>query len=188
MSEQGKSGDVSRLIAAATQGDAVAKEELANVVYDEFRQMAGRLMRNEPQQTLQPTALVNEAMLRLFAQGEFAGPSDRAYFFAAAGQAMKRILVEAARRRRSIKRGGGYSRQPLDDVLDQYERRKLDVSDLAEALAQLEQVNPRQSSIVHLRWFLGLSVKEVAGLLEISESTVEQDWRSARAFLKRFLL
>jgi RNA polymerase sigma factor (TIGR02999 family) len=187
MNEHEELSETTRLIAAAAAGDLRAKDELASLVYDELRRTAERLMRREPNQTLQATALVNEAILRLFADGNFVQAPDRAYFFAAAGQAMKRILVEAARRRKSLKRGGENRRQPLDDVLDQYERQSLDVSDLSEALSSLEAVNPRQSNITHLRWFLGMSVKEVAELLGISESTVEQDWRSARAFLKRFL-
>jgi RNA polymerase sigma factor (TIGR02999 family) len=177
--------EITRILQAAGRGDLAARDELATRVYDELKRTAERMMRWEPQQTLQPTALVNEAYLRLFEQADIADLPNRVYFFAAAAQAMRRILVDAARRRKAIKRGGQYQRQPLDDVLDDYEDQQIDLINLDEALSRLEELSPRQANVVHLRWFIELSVKQVSELLDVSVSTVEQDWRSARAFLKR---
>lgn len=188
MTNEFESQEITQILQAAGRGDPDAKDRLASRVYDDLKRTAERLMQWEPHQTLQPTALVNEAYLRLFEHSDFENPPNRAYFFAAAGQAMRRILVEAARRRKSIKRGGQYQRQPLDEILDQYETQKIDLMSLDEAILKLEQLSPRQANVVHLRWFMDLSVKEVSELLEVSISTVEQDWRSARAFLKRQLL
>ncbi len=188
MKNESKSLEFTQILQAAGRGDPDARERLAARVYGDLRRTAERMMQWEPQQTLQPTALVNEAYLRLFEHSNFSSSPNRAYFFAAAGQAMRRILVDAARRRKSIKRGGQYQRQPLDDVLDEYETQNINLMDLDEALSKLDQLCPRQADVVHLRWFMELSVTEVSELLDVSVSTVEQDWRSARAFLKRQLL
>jgi RNA polymerase sigma factor (TIGR02999 family) len=188
MNDESDFMEITRFLEATGQGDLAARDLLANRVYEELKRTAVRLMKWEPRQTLQPTALVNEVYLRLFEQANFANSPNRAYFFAAASQAMKRILVEAARRRKSIKRGGQYQRQPLDDVLDQYESQNIDLNDLDEALLKLEVLSPRQASVVHLRCFIELPIKEIAEILGVSVSTVEQDWRSARAFLKRQFL
>jgi RNA polymerase sigma-70 factor (ECF subfamily) len=185
MTNESDSLEITQMLRAAGQGDSVAKAKLATRVYDDLKRTAQHMMRWEPQQTLQPTALVNEAYLRLFEHADFANSPNRAYFFGAAGRAMRRILVDAARRRKSIKRGGQYQRQPLDDVLDDYETQNVDLINLDAGLSKLEELSPRQANVVHLRWFIDLSVKEVAELLDVSISTVEQDWRSARAFLKR---
>jgi RNA polymerase sigma factor (TIGR02999 family) len=112
MNNESEPGDITTILQAAGQGDPVAKDQLATRVYDDLKRTAERLMRCEPQQTLQPAALVNEAYPRLFEQADFANSPNRAYFFGAASQAMKRILVDAARRRKSIKRGGQYRRLP----------------------------------------------------------------------------
>ena len=188
MEDDTGSQEITRILQAAGQGDPEAQERLAARVYEDLKKTARRLMLWEPNQTLQPTALVNEAYVRLFEQSDFAKSPNRAYFFAAAGQAMRRILVDAARRRKSIKRGGQLQRHSLDAVLDQYETQNIDLLALNEAIAQLEELSPRQANVVHLRWFMDLSVKEVSELLNVSISTVEQDWRSARAFLKRHIL
>ncbi|MFT7633395.1 MAG: RNA polymerase sigma factor (TIGR02999 family) [Mariniblastus sp.] len=188
MNDEFDSMEITQMLRAAGQGDSVARDKLAARVYDDLKRTAKHLMRWEPQQTLQPTALVNEAYLRLFEHADFANSPNRAYFFAAAGQAMRRILVDAARRRKSIKRGGQYQRQFLDDVLDVYETKNIDLINLDEALLQLEELSPRQAKVVHLRWFIDLSIKQVSELLDVSVSTVEQDWRSAKAFLKRQLM
>lgn len=185
MTNESDAFDITQMIRAAGQGDSVARDKLATRVYDDLKRTAQHMMRWEPEQTLQPTALVNEAYLRLFEHSDFSNSPNRAYFFAAAGQAMRRILVDAARQRKSIKRGGQYKRQPLDDVLDNYETQNIDLINLDAAISKLEELSPRQANVVHLRWFIDLSVKEVAELLDVSVSTVEQDWRSARAFLKQ---
>lgn len=184
MTDESDSLDITQMLRAAGQGDSVARDKLATRVYDDLKRTAQHMMRWEPGQTLQPTALVNEAYMRLFEHSDFANSPNRAYFFAAAGQAMRRILIDAARKRKSIKRGGRYQRQPLDDVLDDYETKNLDLINLDEAISKLEELSPRQANVVHLRWFIDLSVKEVSELLDVSVSTVEQDWRSAKAFLK----
>ncbi len=188
MNDESDFAKITEILRVAGEGDLVARDKLANLVYDELKRTAERLMKWEPQQTLQPTALVNEVYLRIFEQADFAHSPNRAYFFSAASQAMKRILVEAARRRKSIKRGGEFQRQPLDDVLDQYESQGIDLNDLNEALLKLEELSPRQAKVVHLRWFIDLRVKEISEILGVSVSTVEQDWRAARAFLKREFL
>lgn len=176
--------DLTQLIRKAGQGHADAKEQVVGLVYDDIKRHAERLMQSERNVTLQPTALANEVFLRLLESESMANASDRAYFFAAAAKAMRRILVDEARRRNAKKRGGEFQQLPLDDVFARYERQNLDLLGLDEALSELENVSPRQARIVHLRWFMELSVKEVSDLLEISVSTVEADWRAARAYLK----
>ena len=108
---------------------------------------------------------------------------DRAYFFAAAAQAMRRLLVDEFRRRNALKNGGGLRRQQLDIALEEYVDQKIDLCELDEALNQLQAVSERQAKIVHLRWFMQFTVAQVAELLELSPSTIEADWRVARAFL-----
>lgn len=176
--------ELTQMIRRAGNGDAEAAEDVANRVYEELRNMAQRLMRSERQVTLQPTVLANEALLRLLDSEAMTETPDRAYFFGAAARAMRRIIVDEYRKRNAVKRGGRQQRQSLDVLLDRYERQNVDVLALDEALAELETLSPRQSRVVHLRWFMDCSVKEVADLLDISISTVEQDWRTARAFLR----
>lgn len=188
MDNSAESQEMTQMIRAAGNGDTAAKEELAARVYDELKRTAEQMMRWEPQQTLQPTALVNQAYLKLFEGAGLANTASRSYFFAAAGQAMRRILIDAARRRKSIKRGGQVRRLPLDEALDHYEAQNIDLINLDDALSKLDELNPRQAKVVHLRWFVDLPIKQVAELLDVSISTVEQDWRLARAFLKRQLL
>jgi RNA polymerase sigma factor (TIGR02999 family) len=157
------------------------------LVYDELRGLAAGILRQEgePQQALQPTALVHEAYLRLDRDGCLGGAPNRSYFFGAAAHAMHEILVEHARRRRAEKRGGGRQRVPLDDVLDCFERDNMDVVALHEALNELAGLNERQSQVVVLRFFGGYTVAEVAEQLGVSVSTVESDFRLARAWLHR---
>jgi len=153
------------------------------LVYGELRRMARRyLQREQPGNTLQPTALVNEAFLRLV---EASGVSwqDRAHFFAISAQIMRRILVDAARARGSRKRGGGVERLDLNesvDVLPELDSRLVDLDDALEALAQFDA---RKARVVELRFFAGLSVKETAEVLKISPESVKRDWRLARAWL-----
>jgi len=181
--EQSSPTEITELLGRVGAGDRAAEERLAELTYEELRATAQRLMRHEQNHTLQPTALVNEAYLRLTRDEALGKSPDRAYFFAAAAQAMRRILVEAARRRRSQKAGGHLERQPLDDMLVSFEDRSIDLVALDAALSELQELNSRHYQVVQMRWFIGLTVKEIAELLEISVSTVESDWRIARAFL-----
>lgn len=181
-------GEVTRLLDAARAGRPGARDQLVELVYDHLRGLAGGLLAPETRsQTLQPTALVHEAFLRLQAGGALAGAPDRRYLFAAAVRAMRRILVEHARRRRAAKRGGAWQRVPLDDLLDHVERQDLDVVALHEALDDLAAVDEREAEIVQLHFFGGLPFAEIAELLGVSLSTVEKDFRHARSWLRRRL-
>ena len=175
--------EITTLLGRIAEGDSSAEERLTQMTYDELHWTAQQLMRHETPNTLQPTALVNEAFLKLVQDQTLAKSPNRAYFFAAAAQAMRRILVDSARRRKSQKAGGELKREPMDDLLISFEERSIDLIALDEALNQLQELNARQFEVVQLRWFAGFSVKEVADLLEISVTTVESDWRMARAFL-----
>ncbi len=177
--------DLTVLLAEARSGDTGARERLTRAVYGELRQMAGALMRRErPGHTLQPSALVNEAIVRLFEGEALDRASDRRYLFAAAAQAMRQVLVDHARRRDAAKRDGGRNRVPLDQVLQYFDERRLDVLALHEALDRLIALDERQGLVVSLRFFAGLSVPEVADVLDVSVGTIEGDWRIARAWLR----
>ncbi len=177
--------ELTALLAEAHSGDGEARERLTRAVYGELRQMAGALMRRErPGHTLQPSALVNEAIVRLFEGAALARAQDRRYLFAAAAQAMRQVLVNHARRRDAAKRDGGRQRVPLDQVLQYFDERQLDVVALHEALDRLMALDERQGLVVSLRFFAGLSVPEVADVLDVSVGTIEGDWRIARAWLR----
>jgi RNA polymerase sigma factor (TIGR02999 family) len=179
-------GEVTRLLQAIQDGDEAAKERLLHVVYDELHGIAaGFVHQPGAAATLQPTALIHEAYLRLDRARVFDSAPNRAYFFAAAAHAMRQVLVDHARRRRTDKRGAGWQRVPLDEVLDHFERGNLDVVALHDALTELAALDARQSQVVVLRFFGGLSVAEVAEQLGVSVSTVESDFRLARAWLHR---
>lgn len=175
--------ELTQILQRAGQGEAEAQEQAASLVYEELRQTAHRLMAAERNVTLQPTALVNEAFLKLLNSEAMSRAPDRAYFFASAAQAMRRILVDEFRRRNAQKNGGGLQRQSIDIVLQEYLDKNIDLIALDEALDQLQAMSERQARVVHLRWFMQLTVDEVAELLSLSTSTVEADWRAARAFL-----
>jgi RNA polymerase sigma factor (TIGR02999 family) len=176
---------VTRLLDAAADGDSGAASDLLPVVYDELRRLArAQLRRESPGQTLQPTALVHEAFLRLV------GPADlewkgRGHFFGAAARAMRRILVERARRRRRIKHGGRLHRTDLEPDRIEAPEQGIDVLALHEALDRLEARDRRKSEVVHLRYFAGLSVEETAAALNLSPTTVKSEWNFARAWLRR---
>ena len=180
--------DVMQTLLAIESGDSEAAARLLPLVYRELRDLAGLLMaRKRPGETLQPTALVHEAYLRLVRKGG-AGRHGRAYFFAAASRAMRDILVEAARRKASLKRGGGRRRVDMDVGEQPVEGpRPDDMLALDAALEKLESEDPRKGQIVHLRFFAGLEIAEIAELLEISEATVKREWRYVRAWLRREL-
>jgi RNA polymerase sigma factor (TIGR02999 family) len=137
--------------------------------------------------TLQPSALVHEALLRLLDGDALANVPNRRYLFAAAAQAMRQVLIDHARRRHAAKRDGARARVPLDEALAKFEERGLDIIALHEALESLARAHPRQAEVVNLRFFSGLSVPEVAEMLGVSDTTVEGDWRFARAWLRRQL-
>jgi RNA polymerase sigma-70 factor, ECF subfamily len=177
--------ELTALLEQARSGNADARERLTRAVYGELRRMAEALMRRErPGHTLQPSALVNEALIRLFDGEVLARARDRRYLFAAAASAMRQVLVDHARARDAAKRAGRRERVPLDQVLDYFEERKLDVIALHESLDRLMAFDERQGLVVALRFFLGLSVPEVAAALDVSIVTVERDWRVARAWLR----
>ena len=153
------------------------------LVYDELRRMARRYMQQEkPGNTLQPTALVNEAFLRMV---DVTGVrwQDRAHFFAIAAQIMRRILVDAARARGSGKRGGGVERVDLNESIDALPELDRRLVDLDEALESLARFDARKAKVVELRFFAGLSVKEIAEVVKISQESVKRDWKLARAWL-----
>lgn len=182
MAEQG-SAEITTLLEKIGEGDHSAEERLLEITYDELRRTAQYLMNSEKNGTLQPSALVNEAYLRLSRGNALGAFPNRAYFFAAAATSMRRILVDAARRRNSLKAGGEYERVPMERLLEVYQERSIDLVALDDALDELLELNPQQHQIVQLRWFVGLSVKDIATVLEVSDSLVKSEWRIARAFL-----
>jgi RNA polymerase sigma factor (TIGR02999 family) len=180
--------DVTRTLTAIEQGDPRAAEHLLPLVYDQLRQLAAqKLARETPGQTLQPTALVHEAYLRLV-QGEQGGAAlswnSRGHFFAAAAEAMRRILVERARHKRSLKAGGNRYRQELAGIEPMVAGPGLDLLALNDALAKLEGIDPRKAQLVKLRFFGGLTIAEAAQALGISPSTADNDWAYARCWLR----
>jgi RNA polymerase sigma factor (TIGR02999 family) len=181
--------DVSVLLGRIKQGDESARERLFRELQNELRDMAAALMRRErPDHTLQATALVNEACLRLIDSDAIDHASDRRYLFGMANRAMRQILVDHARSRQTAKRGGNHQRGSLDVVLENFEASNgCRFEDLEASLQSLEQGSPRQREVVELRFFSGLSIPEVAEVLGVSVGTVERDWRLARAKLYRQL-
>jgi RNA polymerase sigma factor (TIGR02999 family) len=177
--------ETASIFEALQKGDAKAAEQLFPLLYDELRKLAAHKMANEaPGHTLQPTALVHEAWLRL------AGPKpqqwqNRAHFFAAAAEAMRRILVENARRKKRLKRGGEFERVPMDGLEIASPLPDDDLLALNEALDQLAESDPRASELVKLCFFVGLTQEQAAEQLGISISTVERTWAFARAWLFR---
>lgn len=181
--------EVSLLLDRIRDGDESAKAQLFTELQSELRVMASGLMRRERvDHTLQATALVNEACLKLLGDDAIDRMGDRRYLFASANRAMRQILVDHARSRSATKRGGEMARQSLDVVLDNFESSNgCRFEDLEVALDKLGEQSTRRREIVELRFFSGLSVPEVADVLEISVSSVERDWRVARAQLFQML-
>jgi len=183
--DHGTRGDLTALLNAARGGGEDTKDRLVRAVYGELRRMAADFMRRErTDHTLQPSALVNEAVIRLLDGGVLGKAQDRRHLFAAAAQAMRQVLVDHARTRNAAKRAGGRGRVPLDDVLAYFEAQHLDVIALNEAVDRLFTLDERQGLVVVLRFFAGLSISEVAEALDVSAATVEGDWRVARAWLR----
>jgi RNA polymerase sigma factor (TIGR02999 family) len=176
---------VTKLLQGWRGGDREDLEALLPLVYDELRRLAHHYLRNErPDHTLQSTALVHEAYFRLVGQ-ELPQWESRAHFFAIAAQLMRQILVDYARRRRTSKRGSGVCRLTLDDAAALPRRKDVDVVALDDALNTLAEVDPRQSRVVELRFFAGLSLEETSEVMGIATATVQRDWTAARAWLHR---
>ena len=177
--------EVTRILERVQQGEAQAAEELLPLVYDELRKLAAHKMAHEPPgQTLQPTALVHEAWLRL-GGSENQHWANRGHFFAVAAEAMRRILIERARRRQRVRHGGGQERVDVAEVeiaAPENDERLLEVH---EALDQLAREDREKADVVKLRFFVGLTDREVAEVLGLSERTVERHWAYAKAWLFR---
>jgi RNA polymerase sigma factor (TIGR02999 family) len=178
--------EVTRILKAIDQGDPLAPSQLLPLVYEELHRLAvQKLASQKPGQTLQATALVNEAYLRLVKPDQDQQWNGRGHFFGAAAQAMRRILVESERRKRQIKRGGGWRREDLDELnLAQVSD---DILALHEALLLLENADPEAAQVVQLRYFAGLTGDQTAAAMEISPRTVDRLWKYARAWLRHKL-
>jgi RNA polymerase sigma factor (TIGR02999 family) len=180
---KGQPSETTQLLRAWAGGDPNALERLTPRVYLELRRIAGRWMQKEgPGQTLQPTALVHEAYQRLV-DLKHADWQDRVHFFAVSAQIMRRILLDAARKRLAAKRGGRLPRINLDEIPDVPSRSATEMIALDDALNALAEIQPRKARIVELRFFAGLNVEETAAALKISPGTVMRDWKLARAWL-----
>jgi RNA polymerase sigma factor (TIGR02999 family) len=178
---------VTEILCAVEAGDAGASKKLLPIVYEELRKLAHSLMaKTPPGNTLQPTALVHEAYLRLVGR-EDPGWNGRGHFFGAAAQAMRQILVEQARRKARCKHGGDRKRLDVDKVDIPIEMPAEDMIALDEALERLRAHDARKAEVVTLRYFAGLTIEETATVLNVTERTVERDWRFARALLHKRL-
>ncbi|HWQ54638.1 MAG TPA: sigma-70 family RNA polymerase sigma factor [Bryobacteraceae bacterium] len=178
---------VTQLLADWGRGDAGALERLTPLVYGELKRLAARYLRRErSDHTLQSTALVHEAYLRLVDQRSVAW-QNRAHFFGVAAQLIRRILVDHARGKHAAKRGANAVKLSLEDVMEVPRQRPLDLVALDDALETLAQLDPQQGRIVELRFFAGLSIEETAEVLHISPATVKRDWTAAKAWLYRDL-
>lgn len=175
-----------QLLRRAVDGDAVAADQLLPLVYDELRALARRFLRGQEGHTLQPTALVHEAWLHLVEQSQ-RDWRNRAHFFAVAARIIRRVLVDHARMRASLKRRGDRERVKLEESAAEAAQPDVDLLALDEALHELAQLDARQARVVELRFFAGLEIDEVALALGVSPRTVKEDWRVARAFLSRRL-
>jgi RNA polymerase sigma-70 factor (ECF subfamily) len=180
---QGPDGDVSGLLKAWTRGDATARDQLLDVVYQELRRRAAAQLRRERVgHTLQPTALVHEVYLRLVKQDRIAW-QNRAQFFGIAAQMMRRVLVDRARARKMAKRSGRWARVTLDHAVAWQHPRQVDVLDLDTALSELATFDARKCQVAELRFFAGLSLEETGDACGLSVATVEREWQAARAWL-----
>lgn len=187
MTQESPPAEITRLLDAAGRGDDAARGDLLNAIYEELHRLASAQMVGErDDHTLQPTALVHEVYLRLMAQ---APPTwdNRAHFFGAAAEAMRRILIDHARARQAAKRGGDRRREPLDDLETAVSVEPERLLSIDAALSDFEKFDPEKAKIVRLRFFAGLSVEEIARVLDVSERTVKRRWRFAKAWLYRRL-
>jgi RNA polymerase sigma factor (TIGR02999 family) len=176
--------EVTRVLASIEQGDPHAAEQLLPLVYDELRRLAAqKLAQEQPGLTLQATALVHEAYLRLVDTDKEQRWNGRGHFFAAAAEAMRRILVDSARRKHSLKRGGRQQRVSLEEAISLNEQPADDLLALDEALTRLAQEDPAKAELVKLRYFAGLSVEQTAEALGISRATADRYWAYAKVWL-----
>jgi len=177
--------EITVLLNAVSAGDKVAPDKLLELVYDDLRRLAAKYMRNERgDHTLQATALVHEAFLRLV-DWKNVSWENRAQFFAVAAQVMRKVLIDHARVRRAEKRGG--QKVALDEAVSFTTDKEFDLLALEEVLAALEKIDKRQAKIVELRFFGGLSIEETAHVLKVSETTVKREWTFAKAWFQREL-
>jgi RNA polymerase sigma factor (TIGR02999 family) len=184
---EGSPAEITQLLKGWGKGDEQALERLMPIVYSELRRMAGNFMRRQNHDhTLQATALVNEAYMRLIDSSRV-NWQNRTHFFAICAQLMRRILVDFARKKNSLKRGGDRVQITLSERLDRPVEKHEDIVSLDEALTRLAEFSPRQAQIVELRYFAGLTDEQIADALEISSRTVRRDWSVARAWLYREL-
>jgi len=176
-------GNITELLAELRAGNRSAESKLMPLVYDELRRLAGRYMaRERSDHTLQPTALVHEAYLRLIGQRDI-NWQNRAHFFGVAAQLMRRILVDHARAHKARKRGGSQAKVALDETLTYADNKGAELLAIDEALTRLSHRDARQARIVELRFFVGLTEEEAAEVLGVSTRTVKRDWSVARAWL-----
>src|SRR5437588_5590396 len=176
--------DVTRILSAIEQGDPHAADQLLPLVYEELRKLAAqRLAHEKPGQTLQATALVHEAYLRLVDDDKAQHWDSRGHFFAAAAEAMRRILIDNARRRRSLRRGGDAQRQPLDNLEAAVPGSDDELLAVNEALERLQKIDRPKADLVKLRYFAGLTIPQAAEALGISTTTADRYWSYARAWL-----
>jgi len=177
--------EVTQLLDSYRNGDREALERLVPLVYDELRRIAARYLRSERRDhTLDPTALVNEAYLKLADQSDVRW-QNRAHFLGCAAQVMRNLLVDSARAHRADKRGGGFARVTLAEELAAVEERNVDLILLDDALTALAEMSPEQARVVELKFFGGLGIEETAEVLGISTATVRRDWTVARTWLRR---
>ncbi len=179
--------EITRILAAVDAGDTAAAERLLPIAYDELRRIAASKMANQRAgHTLQPTALVHEAYLRLVGpDGEQPHWNSRGHFFVAAAEAMRRILIESIRRKQSIKRGGEFVRTTWDEAEYETEAPAESILAVHEALDVLKRSHPELARVVLLRYFAGMTIEETAASLDTSPSTIDRQWRAARAWLQR---
>ena len=178
---------ITQLLASWSSGDPDAAERVLPLVYEELRRIAARQLRREREaHTLQATAIVHEAYMRLVGQAGLEWP-NRAHFYAFSAHLIRRILVDYARRRNQAKRGGLAEKITLSEMADLALEKSPDLLALDEALSNLEKRDPRKAAVVELKFFAGLTLEEIAGHLGISSETVSRDWRGARAWLYRML-
>ena len=177
--------DLTTILSEIDAGDASAAEQLLPLVYDELRLLAAqKLSQEQPGQTLQATALVHEAYLRLLGNQPDKPWSHRGHFFGAAAESMRRILIDQARRKQTAKLGGDLNRIELADVNSVQDPKSIDLLALDEALGKLEETHPRKVEVVKLRYFAGLTIQQAADALGISASTADADWAFARGWLR----
>lgn len=185
---ESESDHITVFLGRAAQGDRDAQEQFCRLVYDQLRDAAKMLLWNGQRASYQPSALVNELFVRVFDRDLLRAAENRRYFFTAAVDQMRKILIDHHRKKKTLKAGGDKQRVPLDGILDQVlvnlqDKTKCELEDLEETLKKLADRSPRQAEIVRLRFYGGLTQDQIADLLEISVTTVERDWRVARAKL-----